>query len=118
MDRLDKLMAQCRQDVAEIASSESEITSTSNRLLYELASARQTNMTQSVQESVKRNTEAMLNILVTYTTTVDHPSNLSTAPFRSALPAHPSQPDNCRLPTGNDEDGQLVHHDSVSNLVK
>lgn len=114
MDRLDQLMAQCSQDMAEIAASESEITSSSNRLLCELASARQTNMTKLDQETVKRNTETMLNFLITYTNNIDHSENKSAA-LSSALPVHLLPPDNRKMPA-NEENMELIH-DSVTDCV-
>lgn len=114
MDRLDLLMSKCSQDIAEIAASESEITSSSNRLLNELAFVRTSNLTKSDQETVKRNTEAMLNILMTYT----NPNTLTnlSAPLSSAHPSQEDKDKNCKMPTSDDEDHQMVHN-SVNDFV-
>lgn len=99
MERLDQLMVQCREDIADIASSECDITSTSNRLLYELATVRQSTATKSDQDAVKMNIEAMLNILIAYTSS-------DSAAFCSSIPAVQSS-----------QRGVIKQHCTVTDLV-
>lgn len=64
MEHLNNLLAQCAQDISDIATSECEATASSNRLLAELSSTRPSSITQDI---CMKNTENMLNILIAYT---------------------------------------------------
>lgn len=67
MDRYDNLMRQLTSDVQRIGVAESEIASSSNRLLAELNATQRNNLSAEMTRTYRQNAERMLRTMITFT---------------------------------------------------